>query len=103
LLRNYIDIDTWFGEISGTGMLSAVAYRMRTIDPTMFGNKYVKWADANRKTIATHVNGTGIVAPAINPLNWGDQTPFTSGSPEGQSFTVLLAAAYRDCVNAKLC
>lgn len=36
----------------------------------------------------------GIVAPAVNPLGWGDTTPDTSGSPEGQAFAVLLHAAY---------
>lgn len=36
LLHNYLDDDSWFGEISGTALLSAVAYRMAVNDPAMF-------------------------------------------------------------------
>lgn len=33
LLRNYLNDDSWFGEISGTALLSAMAYRMAVNDP----------------------------------------------------------------------
>lgn len=83
--------------------MAAVAYRMYVIDSTMFGTKYRDWADAGRAAIARSVDASGIVGPAINPLWWGDRTPVYSGSPEGNSFAILLAAAYRDCVNAGKC
>lgn len=35
LLRNYLNDGTYFGEISGTALLSAVAYRMAVNDPGM--------------------------------------------------------------------
>ena len=41
-----------------------------------------------------------IATPAMNPLNWHDTTPYTSGSPEGQD---LVFAAWRDCVYAEVC
>ena len=99
LLRNYLNDKTWFGETSGTAILTAQIYRLATLFPSSEFNtpKYIQWAEKNRKTIAQHVDSrTGIVSPAINPLNWGDRTPFTTGSPEGQSFTILLHTAWRD-------
>jgi hypothetical protein len=102
LLRNYIGDSSWFGEISGTAILSAVAYRMATNDRSMFPEKYIKWADANRKTLAK-LQSNGIFSPAVNPYNWHDTAKYTSGSPEGQAFAVFLATAYRDCVGAGVC
>ncbi|KAJ7179491.1 hypothetical protein C8R46DRAFT_887323 [Mycena filopes] len=107
LLRNYLD-DTsgdghGFGEISGSSMLAAVAYRMVILRPLDFGPKYILFADKIRTAIALHVTSTGIVSPAVNPLNWSDTTPFTAGSPEGNNFVVLMYAAWRDCVLLKVC
>ena len=103
LLHNYLNDSGWFGEISGTALLSAVAYRMAVNDPVMFPQNYVAWADTNRKAIAQHQDSSGIFSPAVNPLNWKDRTKFTTGSPEGQAFTVFLYTAYRDCLVAGVC
>lgn len=35
LLRNYINDGSWFGEISGTSLISAMIYRMAVNDPGM--------------------------------------------------------------------
>ncbi|KAJ7122819.1 hypothetical protein C8R44DRAFT_784628 [Mycena epipterygia] len=107
LLRNYLN-DTsgdghGFGEISGSTMLAAVAYRMAVLRPSNFGHKYISWADGIRTTMALHITSTGIATPAVNPLNWGDTTPFTAGSPEGNNFVVLMYAAWRDCILLKVC
>lgn len=97
LLRNYLNDTTWFGEISGTAMLTATVYRMAVLAPSTFGVKYTDWANKKVQVVDNCINNTtGIVAPAINPLWWGDRTPFTTGSPEGQSFVVLMHAAHRD-------
>jgi len=97
LLRNYLNDTTWFGETSGTAMLTATLYRMAVLAPSTFGTKYTDWANKKVQVVDSCINNTtGIVAPAINPLSWGDRTPFTTGSPEGQSFVVLMHAAYRD-------
>lgn len=63
----------------------------------------LKWANENLVAIASHVDSYGVARPAVNPLSWGDRTPYTNGSPEGQSFLVLLYAAWRDCVEASFC
>ncbi|KAJ7672809.1 hypothetical protein B0H17DRAFT_1141052 [Mycena rosella] len=97
LLRNYLSATTsdgGFGEITGTSMLVA---------PHTFGKKYIQWADKMRGTLAKHISSNGIAAPTVNPLNWTDPTPYTTGSPEGQNFVVLMYAGWRDCVLADIC
>ncbi len=76
---------------------------MAVIDPAMFPEKYIKWADTNRQALAKYQDTRGIFSPAVNPYNWLDRTKYTSGSPEGQAFTVYLYTAYRDCVGAGVC
>ncbi|KAJ6596745.1 hypothetical protein B0H10DRAFT_2088065 [Mycena sp. CBHHK59/15] len=114
LLRNYLnDTETahGFGEISGSSLLAAVAYRMAILQPHAFPAKtYVVWADGIRTVLGgndaagnPHITSNGTATPAVNPLGWGDTTPFTSGSPEGNNFVVLLYSAWRDCVWAGVC
>jgi len=96
LLRNYLNDSSWFGELSGTTLLTATTYRLAKLEPKTFGkSSYVKWADAKRKEVVKRINNEGLLSPVINPLNWGDRTPATA-SPEAQSFAVLMFAAYRD-------
>ncbi|KAL3963047.1 hypothetical protein ACCO45_000051 [Purpureocillium lilacinum] len=78
------------------------AYRMATNDPSMFPQKYITWADTNRRNLAGK-DTNGIFSPAVNPYSWLDHTQYTSGSPEGQAFMVYLYTSYRDCVNANIC
>ncbi|KAJ7696920.1 hypothetical protein B0H17DRAFT_1168020 [Mycena rosella] len=114
LLRNYLNDTTTahgFGEISGSSMLAAVAYRMAILAPEAFpAATYVAWADTIRVELGKndaagnpHITSEGIVTPAVNPLGWGDTAPWTAGSPEGNNFVVLMYAAWRDCIWAGVC
>ncbi|KAJ2919020.1 hypothetical protein MD484_g1446, partial [Candolleomyces efflorescens] len=113
LLRNYyqdVGGPRGFGEISGSSLLAATAYRMAVLQPSTFGQRYITWAEGIRRTLGRddrngnpHVTRTGVVTPAVNPLGWLDTRPFTTGSPEGQAFVVLMYAAYRDCVYSAVC
>ena len=97
LLRDYLDDASWFGEISGTSLITATVFRMAVMDPETFGSMYTDWAVRKMDVVDSKIDeGSGVVRPACNPLNWRDRSPFISGSPEGQSFVVLLHAAYRD-------
>ncbi|KAF2647644.1 Six-hairpin glycosidase [Lophiostoma macrostomum CBS 122681] len=97
LLRNYLNDSSWFGEISGTSLIASAVFRMAVLEPEIFGGAYIDWAVRKMNVVDSKIDeGSGILSPAINPLDWHDRTPFTSGSPEGQSFVVLLHAAYRD-------
>lgn len=113
LLSNYWNEDD-FGETSGTSLLAYVAYRMAVLRPEGLSqgqaSDYVSWADKIRKTLGgkdsqgnPHVTSTGVVTPAVNPYDSLSSTPLTTGSPEGQNFVVLMYAAWRDCVLAKIC
>ncbi|ORY70272.1 uncharacterized protein BCR38DRAFT_471603 [Pseudomassariella vexata] len=95
LLRNYLNDTTWSGELSGTTLLTATAYRMAQLEPHEFGSRYVDWADEKRDAILERIDEDGLLSPVINPLNWGDRTPGTE-SPEAQSFAILMFAAYQD-------
>lgn len=98
LLRNYLDDASWFGEVSGTALIAATVWRMAVLEPGVFGGKaYMDWAGRKKAEIDRRIDEkTGIVAPAVNPLNWNDRKEFVTGSPEGQAFVVLLYAAWRD-------
>jgi rhamnogalacturonyl hydrolase YesR len=113
LLRNYLnDTETahGFGEISGSTLLAATAYRMHVLAPDTFGDEYYDWAEAIRKKIGgvdadgnPHITKNGTATPAVNPLGWGDTEPWTAGSPEGNNFVVLMYTAWRDCIDAGKC
>ncbi|EDR06803.1 uncharacterized protein LACBIDRAFT_299692 [Laccaria bicolor S238N-H82] len=127
LLRNYLNDTSGDGQgfpgISGSTLLASVVYRMAVLRPDVFASSnssnptssssvssYISWADNIRAVLGAydasgnpHITKTGIATPAVNPLNWHDTTPYTSGSPEGQNFVVLMYAAWRDCVYAEVC
>ncbi|KAF7187012.1 hypothetical protein HII31_11621 [Pseudocercospora fuligena] len=120
LLRNYLNDTTCFGETSGTALMTAAVYRLAVLQQEaralfdgsaakakkldkIVTSEMLKWAETNRKTIAAHIDQSGIAKPAVNPLGWGDRTPYVKGSPEGQSFVVMLYAAWRDCLRSQAC
>ncbi|KAJ7583998.1 Six-hairpin glycosidase-like protein [Mycena floridula] len=106
LVRNYLydTMTVWFGETSGSALFAAVAYRMLVLAPEQFGTKYFHWAEGIRRVLGNgHVTKNGTATPAVNPLGWGDTTPYTAGSPEGQNFLVIMYAAWRDCIRAERC
>lgn len=106
LLRNYLDDMQWFGETSGSALLASVAYRLGVLAPSLGIDeadvtRYILWAEHIRHVFGQgHITANGTATPAVNPLGWGDKSPWTSGSPEGQNFVVMMYAAWRDCVNA---
>ena len=71
---------------------------------------YIFWVNNIRAVLGAydasgkpHITKTGIATPAVDPLNWHDTTPYTSGSQERQNFVVLMCAAWRDCVYPEVC
>lgn len=63
----------------------------------------LQWADENRAILARHVNRNGLAGPAVNPLDWKSHQASKTPSPEGESFLVMMYAAWRDCVRAHIC
>ena len=104
LLRNYLGDDSWFAETSGTTLLAAAAYRLgMNVGPSPEGSKYLNWAHAKRQAVTARIDGQGIARPAVNPLKHGQQEPLRDVSPEGESFILIMAAAWRDCVCLGIC
>ncbi|KXN82777.1 hypothetical protein AN958_02216 [Leucoagaricus sp. SymC.cos] len=120
LLRNYLDDVSrdghGFGEISGSTLLASVAYRMAVLRSDVFASsnygkrwhgkgKYIDFANGIREAMGQdgHITSNGTAIPAVNPLGWGDTTPYLFGSPEGQNFVVLMYVAWRDCEKAGIC
>ncbi|KAM3418127.1 hypothetical protein BST61_g6332 [Cercospora zeina] len=121
LLRNYLNDTTWFGDISGTALLTATVYRVAAMQEeanALFNgsarkvrdahpdikkpvtDEMLQWADENRKAVAMHVQSNGKARPVVDPLDWNDHNPYIKGSAEGEAFIVMLYAAWRDCVKA---
>lgn len=75
--------------------MASVSYRMAQLG---LDDSTLKQADIARHAVFAGVDTTtGWLAPVVNPLDW---TSEGQESPEGQSFTLLLSAAYRDYNNA---
>lgn len=103
LLRNYLGDDEWFGETSGTALLAAAAYRTTNFNPAGFSNsKYVDWARQKRQAVFGRVDDSGFAYPAVNPLKHTSKEPIRE-SAEGESFLLMLGAAWRDCFCAGVC
>jgi rhamnogalacturonyl hydrolase YesR len=101
LLRNYLDDESWFGEVAGTALMAATAFRIAVLEPPRFGQEYTDWAIKKMEAVWRHIDReTGVVAPVVNSLKEGQRTPLDGVNPEGQAFVVLLFAAWRDWTDA---
>jgi rhamnogalacturonyl hydrolase YesR len=97
LLRNYLNDEMWWGEVSGTALLAATVFRMAMLDPVVFGTKYTQWALRKMDIVGRYIDAkTGIAKPVVNPLQESQRTVLSGPSPEGQAFIVLMYAAWRD-------
>lgn len=92
-----------FSETSGTALLAATAYRMAILNPATFAiPKYLDWANAKRAAVTSRVDDDGFAPPAVNPLKHASRDPIRE-SPEGESFLLMMGAAWRDCICKGVC
>ncbi len=104
LLRNYLADNSWFGETAGTTLLTASAYRLiMFMEPGAERDKILRWADRKRRAVVQHVDEDGVARPAVHSLKHDQREPFEGINPEGESFLLLMGAAWRDCVCAGVC
>jgi hypothetical protein len=103
LLRNYLGDEGWWGETSGTALLAATVYRMAVLRPERFGSEgYLRWAHQKRQAVFDRVDVDGFAGPAVDPYKHNSRDPVLR-SPEGESFSIMLGAAWRDCVCTGIC
>jgi hypothetical protein len=105
LLRNYLGDSSWFAETAGTTLLAAAAYRtgMFMQEPTAERDTLLRWADRKRQAVIQHIDMDGVARPAVHSLKHDQREPFEGINPEGESFLLLLGAAWRDCACSGRC
>jgi hypothetical protein len=104
LLRNYLGDKSWFAETAGTSLITAAAYRLGMfMPPTAERDRILRWADKKRRAVFQHVDLDGVARPAVHSLKHDQREPFSGINPEGQSFLLMLGAAWRDCYCAGVC
>ncbi|KAI0677468.1 Six-hairpin glycosidase [Trametes maxima] len=92
-LFNYIDESDSFADSSSTALLASVTYRLATLT----GDKsHIPAANKAYNLIKSSVDSRGFLHNTVNPETFNTSSPPGVHSPEGQSFVVLLYAAYRD-------
>lgn len=92
LVHNYITNTSTFTDTASSALLAYSAFRLSTLGIT---SSYTGFANQVHSTIVgKYISGNGTLLHATDPLVW-DRIG-TTGSPEGQSFVVLMQAAYSD-------
>ena len=110
LSRNYLDgiqhtssHGYQFGDAAGTALATSATYRLAILLPEILSDKaIVAWADANYWAVARCVGKNGTVAPVAS-VDVVPSKAAASKTSEGQSMTVLMYAARRDCFRVGAC
>ena len=109
LLKNYLDGDQHsshtyqFGDAAGTALATSAIYRLAVLLPGKFSDPtFLEWADSNYHAVARCVGIYGIVSPVAS-VDGVPSKVAASQTSEGQSMTILMYAARRDCVQAGIC
>jgi hypothetical protein len=109
LLKNYQDGDgslaaEWaYGDAAGTALVTSAVYRLAVLLPTHFNSSfYLNWADRNYRTVTRFIDTSGKVTPVASVQGIPSKLPAEQTS-EGQSMVILMYAARRDCVEARVC
>lgn len=94
LLHNYIDNSSTFTDTASSSLMASAALRLATMG---LNDDYVEFAEQIHSTVAAnHINSTGYLTGAVNPLDFGVQG---TESPEGQAFVVLMQSAYKEYID----
>jgi hypothetical protein len=88
---------------SSTALLAAVAYRWAIITHDSSRSEgLLRWAHKLRRTVFQSIDADGILSP-VPSLASGGARDKVKIDAEGQSYLLMLAAAWRDCVCNGLC
>ena len=110
LLKNYLDgtqhpssQECQFGDAAGTALVASAVYRLAVLLPEVFSEYgMLAWADANYWAVARCVSENGTVSPVASVD--GVPSKVAAGkTSEGQSMTVLMYAARRECLRVGVC
>ncbi|EJD42739.1 Six-hairpin glycosidase [Auricularia subglabra TFB-10046 SS5] len=100
LVPNYLSgNESTFSDASASAALAAVAYRVRTLYPDIFGDSYSNTAATIRQNILDRLDPElGIVRPVVDPITWGATGTM---STEAQAFFIMMMTAWRDWIAAQ--
>ena len=93
-----MDEDPSFADTSSTALLAAVTYRMAALTGDL---TYVPAADRAFRLIQDSLTPEGWLLNTVDPMRFDVPSGPGLFSPEGQAFTILLHAAWRDFVAAQ--
>lgn len=98
-LLNYIDLDPskTFEDAAGTALLAAGTFRLAAL---VFGTSNAPYvnvaaAEKGREWVIAQIGSDGWLRNVVDPYDWHKEQS-AGQSPEGQSFVLMLQAAYRD-------
>jgi hypothetical protein len=103
LLRAQFYDETSHRITSSTALLAAVAYRLATIThDTSESDRLLQWAHKARRAVFHSIDGDGILSlmPSLASEGSNDGVEIDA---EAQSYLLMLAAAWRDCVCNRIC
>lgn len=97
LLCNYLDDDSYFGDVAGTALIAASVFRLAKMAPEKQSKRQLDWAEQAWKNIQEVIAGRGgDVGPTPMPGVATSRVPSQTGSSQGHSFVVMCFAAQRD-------
>lgn len=92
LVRNYIDQPSTFADTASSSLLAYSALRLSTMGFTSDHENF--GLQIHSSVVGSHIDDEGKITSAVDPLTWKEVIP--SGSPEAQSFVMLMEASYQD-------
>ena len=91
-MYNYIDVTSnTFPDSAGTALIAAATYRLAKYTGD---SKFISKAELAYSCVSKSViSATGILKNVVNPETFSTSLPQGTGSPEAESFILLLEAA----------
>jgi hypothetical protein len=90
-LLNYVDQPYSFGDTAATALLAATTFRYSLLTND---GKHDAAAMLALSLVWQSIDQNGWLLNTVNPESWTQPTQNGAHSPEGQSFVLLLAAAW---------
>jgi rhamnogalacturonyl hydrolase YesR len=88
---------------SSTALFAAIVYRMASINADVFArNELLQWAHNARRTLSKSIGSDGALDRSPGSVGTKPHGK-TAVDPEAQSYLLMLAAAWRDCVCNGMC
>ncbi|KAG2013357.1 glycosyl hydrolase family 88 [Coprinopsis cinerea AmutBmut pab1-1] len=92
IIHNVIDDPSTFGDTAATALLAASTYRYALFTGDI---EFIPAADRAFRLVGDNINEAGWLENTVNPITFHTRLERGEYSPEGQTFVLLLHAAWR--------